>query len=154
MSQKQYDFTGRVLEFFKENPGTRLKPKKLRTTLNISQRDYPQLRDTVKNLALEGKLKRYQGNVYGLPGHEEPSETIGVLDIHARGFGFVNTKDGKKIFIHAGVSGSSENKREIILKDLSVRSLNGDGMNLSAFFAKSGDIHWEFRKPPSLGKMW
>jgi len=104
---KQNNYAQRVMAFFKENPSTRMKLKKLRTTLNVSQRNYPLLRDAVKNLARAGRLKQYQGNVYGLPGHEEPSETVGVLDIHAKGFGFVNTTDGKKIFIHADDLGNA-----------------------------------------------
>lgn len=124
MSQNQHTFTERVLAFFKENPSTRMKPKKIRTTLNISQKDYPLLRDTVKNLAQTGKLKRYQGNVYGLPGHEEPSETVGVLDIHARGFGFVNTPDGKKIFIHADDLGNACHGDTVSIKIL--RKQKGD----------------------------
>ncbi len=96
-----------VIKFFTDNPTSRLKPKKLRTTLNIPQKDYPMLRDTVKKLATEGKLKRYHGNVYGLPGQEQTDETSGILDIHARGFGFVNTSDGRKIFIHGDNLGNA-----------------------------------------------
>jgi len=100
-------FFEEVMKYFTDNPASRLKPKKLRTTLNIPQKDYPVLRDAVKNLAHEGKLKRYHGNVYGLPGQEQTDETTGVLDIHARGFGFVNTPDGKKIFIHGDDLGNA-----------------------------------------------
>jgi len=32
---KHNDFAQQVLAFFKENPSTRMKPKKLRTTLNV-----------------------------------------------------------------------------------------------------------------------
>lgn len=107
MNDQDTDFFEKVIKYFTENPASRLKPKKLRTTLNISQKDYPMLRDVVKKLAHEGQLKRYHGNVYGLPGQEQIDEITGILDIHARGFGFVNTSDGRKIFIHGDDLGNA-----------------------------------------------
>ncbi|HDT12211.1 MAG TPA: hypothetical protein ENO01_00990, partial [Candidatus Marinimicrobia bacterium] len=107
MSDQDMTFFEQIMKYFTDNPMSRLKPKKLRTTLNIPQKDYSILRDSVKKLAHEGKLKRYHGNVYGLPGQEQTDETTGVLDIHARGFGFVNTSDGRKIFIHGDDLGNA-----------------------------------------------
>lgn len=107
MNQQNQTLVIKILTFFKKNPTVRLKPKKLQSELKISHEEYPDLRDTIKQLARRGKLQQYPGNVYGLPDQTDLSEIVGVLDIHARGFGFVTTPGGQKIFIHADNLGNA-----------------------------------------------
>jgi ribonuclease R len=95
------DFRLKVMNFYSKNPGLRLKPKQLRLQLNIAQRDYPELRDVVKELAAERELQRFKGNVYGLP-QAKSSLLSGRLMVHVKGYGIVALPDGEKIFIGPG----------------------------------------------------
>ncbi|MEA2077604.1 MAG: ribonuclease R [Candidatus Marinimicrobia bacterium] len=91
------DHGKKILLHFRKFPKSHLKIKQLAKTLNVGQNDYPDFRDAMKQLAHEGKLYRYKGNVYGLI--DQRGEVIGTLDMHPRGFAYVHTVDGGKIFI-------------------------------------------------------
>ena len=91
------DFTSQILKHFKGHPKSREKIKQLAKTLNIGSHDYPDFRDTVKDLANQGKLYRFKGNCYGLI--DQRGEVIGTLDMHPRGFAFIHTPDDKKIYV-------------------------------------------------------
>lgn len=91
------DYNSQILKYFKSHPQARLKIKQLAKTLNIGSQHYPEFRDTIKNLANQGKLYRFKGNCYGLI--DQRGEVIGTLDMHPRGFAFVHTPDDKKIYI-------------------------------------------------------
>jgi ribonuclease R len=91
------DYTSKILTYFQNKPKARLKIKQLAKTLNIASNDYPDFRDTIKTLSNAGKLYRYKGNAYGLT--DQRGELIGTLDMHPRGFAYVHSIDGKKIYI-------------------------------------------------------
>ena len=91
------DFNSHILKYFKDRPKARLKIKQLAKTLNVSSNDYPDFRDTVKKLANEGQLYRFKGNSYGLT--DQRGEVMGTLDMHPRGFAYVHTIDGQKIYV-------------------------------------------------------
>lgn len=91
------EFKHIILKYFKDRPKARLKIKQLAKTLNVGSNAYPDFRDTVKKLANEGKLYRFKGNAYGLI--DQRGEVIGTLDMHPRGFAYVHTVEGKKIYI-------------------------------------------------------
>jgi ribonuclease R len=91
------DYSKKVLSHFKRQPQAKLKIKQLSKTLKISSVQYPDFRDTIKNLTQEGKLYRFKGNVYGLI--DQRAEVIGTFDMHPRGFAFVHTLDERKIHI-------------------------------------------------------
>lgn len=88
-----------ILQYFKDRPTLRVKPKQLRSMMNVPQRDYPDLRDDVKEMARDGELQRFTGNLYGLP--QGNDKLTGLLDIHPRGYGLVKLSDSEKIFISA-----------------------------------------------------
>lgn len=97
-----------ILSFFKNNPGKRLKIKLLAKKLNIGKDNYPVFRDTIKQLEQEGKLHRFAGHTYGIDNAGRNVKTFeGTLDIHPRGFAFVHTTDGQKIYIDAENLGSA-----------------------------------------------
>lgn len=104
---RMQDFRKSILNFLKKNPGTRMKIKQLARHFNIRSDIYPEFRDTVKALEREGQLYRFPGHSYGMPGGGESNTLQGILDMHPRGFAFVHTGDGQKIYIDAENLGSA-----------------------------------------------
>ncbi len=86
-----------IMKYLKVKPHSRLKIKQFADKLNIDSHEYPFFRDTVKNMAREGKLYRFKGNSYGLV--DQSGEVQGAIDMHPRGFAFVHLEDGQKIHI-------------------------------------------------------
>ncbi len=89
--------TAQILGWFQEHSNMKVKPKRLRSFLNVPQRDYPELRDTLKNLARAGKLGRFQGNMYGL--NSGTDLQVGILQIPAHGMPWVVTPEGERVTV-------------------------------------------------------
>ncbi len=65
--------------------------------LHIPSSERPKIREIIKNLTDQGKLIQIRKRRYTLP--EKISVVKGKLRVHPDGFGFVETEDGKTIFI-------------------------------------------------------
>ncbi len=86
-----------ILEYFKDNPKERIKPKKLSQLLDFPKKKYPTFRDTIKQMESDGLLSRAGDNLYGIPNKKQTIN--GVFDLHPDGFGFIHTDDNRKIFV-------------------------------------------------------
>jgi len=84
------------MDYFKAHSGLRVKGKRLRSLMNISQGNYPALRDTLKNLHSSGELKRYPGSLYGLPTGQDDF-IIGVLKVPSRGAPYILNESGERL---------------------------------------------------------
>ncbi len=85
-----------IIQLFKN----RKKPLLLREIyhfLGVSSKERPIIRSLVKELVEEGELIHVRKRRYALP--EEESVVRGKLRTHPDGFGFVETEDGRTIFI-------------------------------------------------------
>jgi len=97
MSNKNKDLRKEVIHFLKSQKGRTFKQKALSRKLNISNDEYTEFKQLLRDLSDEGKIQRYRKGQYGYPQEKEIVE--GKLVITSKGFGFVLQDDDPDIFI-------------------------------------------------------
>jgi ribonuclease R len=94
---EQIKLTEKLFRFLESHPDQIYKSRELARHLRVSKKNYQFFKRLIKDLAMEGKLKRYKGNRYGK--YQQPVSVEGVLHVKAKGYGFVIRDDGEDIFI-------------------------------------------------------
>ncbi len=111
-----------IIEFFTKRPLATFKRKELAQQLQIHKRDFPALREALRNLVSDGKISRGAKRRYGLPRIETLHE--GVITFTRKGIGFVSLDDTREdIYIQQGDSGTA---------------LEGDRVKIEIFAKRSG----------------
>jgi ribonuclease R len=91
-------FEASVIQFLDSNPNNIYKSRELAKKLNISNTHYRSFKQFVRELANDGKVRRYKGNRYGKP--LKPVMLTGTLRVKVDGYGFlIRDDEGEDVFV-------------------------------------------------------
>ena len=106
--------------------------------LSISSSEKPVVRKVVKELVEEGELIHVRKRRYALP--EEASVVKGKLRTHPEGFGFVETEDGRTVFIPPRKMGKALDGDIVLVKVERVAPKGPEGKILKVLERKRKNI--------------
>ncbi len=130
-------FEKEVLELFKK----RKKPlllKEIYHLLNIPSEDRKNIRTAVKNLVEQGKLVRIKRRKYALA--ESLDVVKGTLRVHPEGFGFVETENGKTVFIPPRKIGKALNGDIVLVRIDKIPPKGPEGTIIKVLESKKKNI--------------
>jgi len=96
----------KILQILKKDPYLTYKPKQLARMLNIGSNQYPQFKNKLKQMVVDGKILKYRRGRLGIG--SKITEVIGKLHVKTQGYGFLVSEDKETdIFISQSNMGTA-----------------------------------------------